>query len=204
VLQTGESAVSASFFIEQEFKETGFFVYQLYQASFGRKPNYDEFRAERSRLAGIPDTEQRKEQFLADWTSRQIFYQLFPVSLYPAEFVNRLYNTANIYAPAERARQIRALSNGWKSRSDVLRELIENSEFVTREYNSAFVRTRYFGYLQREPDVGGELFWLGLLNQQSQPDLKYYRSIICGFVTSAEYQLRFGGVITRSNSSCGP
>jgi len=29
-----------------------------------------------------------------------------------------------------------------------------------------------------------------------------FRSMVCAFITSTEYQLRFGNVITRSNADC--
>ena len=90
------------------------------------------------------------------------------------------------------------MRNG-KSRARVLREVIEISEFKQREYNAAFVLTQYFGYLRRDPDQGGYDFWLDVLNNR---ELNNYRGMVCAFLTSAEYQLRFGADVTRTNRDC--
>ena len=49
------------------------------------------------------------------------------------------------------------------------------------------------------PDQAGYVFWLGILNNA---DRNNYRGMVCAFITSTEYQRRFGSVITQSNSSC--
>ena len=41
---------------------------------------------------------------------------------------------------------------------------INNRAFIDAEYNRAFVATQYFGYLRRDPDMAGFLFWLGQVN----------------------------------------
>src|SRR5260370_454506 len=66
-------------------------------------------------------------------------------------------------------------------------------------YNQAFVLMEYFGYLNRDPDQGGYEFWLDLLNNREQGN---YRGMVCAFVISAEYQRRFGPLVTRSNADC--
>jgi len=42
-------AVSAAFFIEAEFQQTGSFVYGLFKGALGRQPNYAEFTVDRSK-----------------------------------------------------------------------------------------------------------------------------------------------------------
>jgi hypothetical protein len=59
---------------------------------------------------------------------------------------------------------------------------------------------QYFGYLGRDPEQGGYLFWLNVLNNQQQGN---YRGMICAFITSAEYQHRFGTSVTRTDHDCG-
>jgi Domain of unknown function (DUF4214) len=59
---------------------------------------------------------------------------------------------------------------------------------------------QYFGYLRRDPELGGYNFWLDVLNNRVPGN---YRSMICAFLTSAEYQHRFSSVITRTNADCG-
>ena len=59
---------------------------------------------------------------------------------------------------------------------------------------------QYFGYLRRNVDQGGYDFWLDVLNNREPNN---YRGMICSFITSREYQERFGSVVTRSNADCG-
>ncbi len=89
--------------------------------------------------------------------------------------------------------------NGSKTRAQVLLDVIEIQEFKDREYNPAFVLMQYFGYLRRDPDQGGYLFWLDVLNNHEPNN---FRGMVCAFLTSAEYQLRFGSSVTRSNQDC--
>jgi hypothetical protein len=77
----------------------------------------------------------------------------------------------------------------------------DNSVFAQAEYNSAFVLMQYFGYLRRNPDQGGYDFWLNVLNNRVPNN---YRAMVCAFITSTEYQLRFGSVVTHSNAECAP
>jgi hypothetical protein len=57
----------------------------------------------------------------------------------------------------------------------------------------------YFGYLRRGAEPQGYAFWLNVLNSGSAGN---YRGMVCSFVTSAEYQRRFGTVVTRTNAEC--
>jgi len=91
------------------------------------------------------------------------------------------------------------MNNNGKTRAQVLLDVIEIAEFKTREYNRSFVLMQYFGYLRRDPDQGGYDFWLNILNNREPNN---YRSMVCGFITSAEYQQRFGTVVTRTNADC--
>jgi hypothetical protein len=59
---------------------------------------------------------------------------------------------------------------------------------------------QYFGYLRRDPDQGGYDFWLNILNNREPNN---YRAMVCAFLTSAEYQQRFGASVTRTNRDCG-
>jgi hypothetical protein len=91
-------------------------------------------------------------------------------------------------------------ANQVESRSLVLRDVADSSALMQAEYNSAFVLTEYFGYLRRDPDPSGYLFWLDVLNNRVAGN---YRSMVCAFITSPEYQRRFSAVVSRSNADCG-
>jgi hypothetical protein len=57
----------------------------------------------------------------------------------------------------------------------------------------------YFGYLRRDPDPPGEAFWVDVLTNRMPGN---YNWMVCEFVTSPEYQFRFGGAVNRTNQDC--
>ena len=79
---------------------------------------------------------------------------------------------------------------------------IDNRAFIDAEYNRAFVYTQYAGYLRRNADMAGFLFWLGKINAGALRDGNTQHAMVCSFITSAEYQLRFSSVVTHSNADC--
>jgi hypothetical protein len=192
--------VSAAFFVEREFQRSGSFIYRIYKGSLGRHPNFNEFSHDRALVPGGATFEEAQQAFADQWIQRAIFRQLYPESITVTEFVNRLFDTAALRPyEEERREQIEAMGSG-KTRAQVLRDVIEIGGFKTGEYNPSFVLMEYFGYLQREPDSEGYAFWLDVLNNREPGN---YRSMVCAFVTSREYQQRFSAVVTRSNSECG-
>jgi hypothetical protein len=78
------------------------------------------------------------------------------------------------------------LTQGRKTRAEVLRAIVESPEVVARFYNEAFVVVEYFGYLRRDPDIL-YLSWIQTLDQTNN-----YRLLVSGFLNSAEYRQRFG------------
>jgi hypothetical protein len=82
------------------------------------------------------------------------------------------------------------------SRARVIRKVIEYQEYINAEFNPAFVLFQYYGYLRRDPDPGGYTFWLSKVQGN-------FRAMVCAFITSAEYQLRFGPNVPRNNAECG-
>ncbi len=194
-------AVSAAFFIEQEFQQTGNFIYRLYKASYGTVPGYANFMTERSRISSNANLQTSKEAFTNEWVARNAFLQAYPSSLTPEQFVNRLFDTAQL-APytQERQQEIAAMTNDGETRASVLRDVVEIQKFKDREYNRAFVLMQYFGYLRRDPDQAGYDFWIDILNNKVPGN---FRSMVCAFLTSAEYQKRFGSIISHTNADCG-
>ena len=126
----------------------------------------------------------------------------YPASQTNAQFVNKLFDTAGLVPfTAERQQEIDAMNNNGRTRAQVLLDVIEIPAFKTGEYNGAFVLMQYFGYLRRDPDQGGYDFWLDVLNNRVPGN---FRSMVCAFLTSAEYQRRFGSTVTRTDRDCGP
>lgn len=192
--------VSAAFFVEQEFQQSGSFVYRIYKASPGRRPTYSEFSADRGKVIGGALLERRRQAFANEWVTRADFRNAYPESLSPFEFVNKMYDTAGLQLHDSRQRQGEAMMNNGKTRAAVLRDVIDTSEFSDREYNPSFVLMQYFGYLRRDPDADGYMFWLNALNSG---DTSNYRGMVCSFLTSTEYQQRFSRIVSHSNRDCG-
>ena len=199
--------VSAAFFVELEFQRTGYVVYRLHRAAFGTWPGaptranltYTQFTADRALLPEGSNIAQTTINFANGFVSRPEFLNFFPANQTNAQFVNKLFDTAELTPyTAERQQQIAAMTGG-KTRAQVLLDLIEIPEFKTREYNRSFVLMEYFGYLRRDPDQGGYDFWLNVLDNR---DPNNFRGMVCSFITSEEFQLRFGNAVTRRNSDC--
>ncbi len=192
-------SVSAAFVIETEFQVTGSFVYRLYKGALGRQPTYSEFVTDRTKVVGGSDLAASKTVLLDDFVLRPEFKQTYPDSMTNAQFVNKLFDTAGLVPfTTERQQQIDAMNAG-KKRAQVVGDVIEIQAFKDREYNPSFVLMQYFGYLRRDADPSGYAFWLDVLNNR-QPN--NYRGMVCAFITSAEYQLRFSSVVTHANSEC--
>ncbi|HKZ81001.1 MAG TPA: DUF4214 domain-containing protein [Pyrinomonadaceae bacterium] len=198
-LRARRNAVSAAFFIEAEFQQSGFFVYRLYKASFGVLPTHRQFIADRSRVIGGPTLESDKTTLANDFVMREEFRTRYPDTLTPEQFVNLLFDTAGLVPFTAQRQQLADDMRNGKTRAQVLREVIEIAEFITQEYNTAFVLMQYFGYLGRDPEPEGFAFWLDVVNNRERNN---YRGLVCAFITSAEYQLRFSSVVTQSNAQC--
>lgn len=204
--------VSAAYFIELEFQKTGSVIYRMYRASYGASTNdqllanisYQQFSADRPLINPDPSQIQQSTQdFANQFVQRAQFKTIYPDTMTNTEFVNKLYDTAGLTPyTSERQAQITAMQGG-KSRAQVLLDVIEIPEFKTREFNRAFVLMQYFGYLRRDVDTGGYDFWLDVLNNRLPNDSSGYRSMVCAFITSAEYQQRFSPVVTRNDHICG-
>ncbi len=198
-IKTRRITVSAAFFIEQEFQDTGSFVYRFYKASYGRRPTNAEFVTDRGAVIGGANLEARKQAFANDWVSRPAFQTVYPVAMTAEQFVNKLFDSAALMPfTAERQQLVSDMQMG-KTRAQVLRELTELTAFTTREYNPAFVLMQYFGYLHRNPDQGGYDFWLNVLDHRVPNN---YRAMVCAFITSREYQERFGPQLRTTNVDC--
>jgi Domain of unknown function (DUF4214) len=198
--------VSAAFFAEREFQETGSFVFRVYRSSLGRQLSFPEFLVDRQQIAAGPTLDQSKIAFLNAFVQRPEFVQKYQNYITANSFVDALLqttrDTAGIDLASERSNLISRYNAGsslTESRALVLRDLGDNSSVSQVLYNPSFVLMEYFAYLRRDPDQGGYDFWLNVLNRREPGN---YRSMVCAFLTSAEYQRRFSPVVTRSNADC--
>ncbi|HKG15837.1 MAG TPA: DUF5666 domain-containing protein [Pyrinomonadaceae bacterium] len=197
--------VSAAFFHSIEFQRTGYLIYKMYVASFGRMPRLAEFLADvrtigEGVVVGQPNWQETLEantrEFFEDWVSHPSFVAAFG-GLTNAQYVDALLANAHLtLTTAERDALISGLDSGALSRADVLRQIVENPRFHAREFNRAFVLMQYFGYLRRDPDpapdgnLNGLNFWLDKLNQFGGNFVN--AEMVKAFLQSAEYRRRFG------------
>lgn len=198
--------VSGAFFVEPEFQQTGSFVYRLYKGGLGRQPNYAEFSLDRPLVIGGSNLESDKRAFTLLFVQRNGFVQKYAGQTTADLFVDALVATILQSSKLDLSSQRPALIGKYNTGGDIdhsralaLREAIDNASFVNNEYNASFVLMQYFGYLRRDADTGGYDFWLNVLNNREPNN---YRGMICSFITSIEYQERFGLFLRRSNADC--
>ncbi|MDX6695540.1 MAG: hypothetical protein QOF02_3143 [Blastocatellia bacterium] len=202
--------VSAAFFVEQEFQQTGFFVERFFKAALGTRISYEEFVLGRSKVQAGPNAENGKEAFAEDFVQRSDFIQKYgpTASNVCPTFVDALINNVQTGSGVNMTPRRNDLINecniyvnaGPIQRAKVIRKLVEYPEFINAEFNQSFVLAEYFGYLKRTPDVAGFNFWLNQLNSMNPPN---YIAMVCAFINSPEYQQRFYSVITHTDAECG-
>ena len=122
-------------------------------------------------------------------------------------YVQELFNTTGIRpTAAEKQALIDGLTGGTETRASVLRKVVDgtvvisegNVQFTTtygqafynQEYRRVFVYMEYIGYLRRNPDAAGFIFWLAKLTQYSGDPFR--AEMVRSFILSPEYRSRFG------------
>ena len=141
--------------------------------------------------------EANKVAYFLAFVSRQRFLNDYPLTMTPAEFVDRLnLKAGNVLSTSERDTLVAQLQLGQKTRAEVLRAVAEDSDLNNSEKNPAFVLMQFFGYLRRNPndpqdiDYSGYKFWLDKLNQFNGNFVE--ADMVKAFITSGEYRHRFG------------
>jgi hypothetical protein len=200
--------VSVAFFAETEFQETGSYVYRLYKSALGRRPGFQEFFDGRARVVASPSLQANKQAFAQEFVARGEFLRKYPRSMNAAQFVDALLSAASSSAGVTLTMQrasLLALFNGADSgRIAIIRQLADSATFAQAEYKRAFVVMQYFGYLKRDPDERGFDFWVNVLQGKPTVDPAAYHAMVCSFLSSAEYQSRFGMILTHRDSECRP
>jgi hypothetical protein len=198
--------VAAAFLIEQEFRQTGLFIYDVYAGALGRKPFFAEYSADRQQVVGGVNLEAEKTAFAQSFVQRAEFVQKYQTNTSADSFVDALIQnaqTSGVDLSGARASLINAYHGAGstvESRASVMRAVADNTAFKQALYNPAFVLTEYFAYLRRDAEPTGYEFWLNVLNNG---DPGNYRGMVCSFITATEYQHRFSAVVSHSNNECG-
>jgi len=199
-------AVSAAF-LKTEFIESWSFIYRLYKVAFGRRPTLSEFNRVRLQISNHQtNVEDSKRSFARAFVLRPEFLEKYSGGLSGDRFVDLLLTsvlqTSEIDLSGER-QSLTALYNGAAGgRAEILQRVATNTALAEKENSQAFALLPYFGYLRREPDEVGYQFWLNILGAQKTSEPSAYRGMICAFITSSEYQSRFGMFVTRTEKEC--
>jgi hypothetical protein len=185
-------SVSAAFFGSPEFRLKGFFVFKFYGVALGRLPTYEEITGDMRKVTGTTPEEvyAKRDAFAASWAQRADFRARFD-ALTDSDFLDRLLRGTGLQqlsGGVTRDTLLDDLRAARKSRTDVLRAVVEHPDVDAAQYNGAFVAMQYYGYLRRAPEPGGYQSWLGHLNANPGD----FRGMVSGFVNSREYRLRFG------------
>lgn len=198
--------VAAAFFIEPEGQQTSSFIYDLYAGALARQPLYGEYSNDRPQVVGGANLDAAKTSFAQQFVGRAEFVSKYQQANTAASFVDALLGnvqSSGVDLTGERANLIGLYNLGTDmvaSRAAVVRSVADNTTFRQSQYNRAFVLTEYFAFLRRDIDQGGYNFWVNVLGNGEAGN---YRGMVCSFVTSREYQLRFSSVITHDNTECG-
>jgi len=230
-LLTQRVGVSDAFVFEPEYQQTGAYVFRLYRVAYGNSqpfpnpnpdsahpgeenkvPNYSVFLADRERVIGGANLAQKLQELANAFVLRPEFLSRYSNSLSGPNFVDAVLLTVMNDLGVDLTSQRTALIDFFNSggRGAVLYHLaddnqtnsINNRALIDAEYNRVFVASEYFGYLRRNPDMPGFLFWLGQVNSAPLKDLSKQHAMVCSFITSLEYQQRFSSVAPHSNGEC--
>jgi hypothetical protein len=230
--QTQSNGVSDAFFFEPEFQQTAGFVFRAYRAGFGNAQpfplidgfnqteanklvDYSVYVKDRARVIGGADLATAQLAFANLFVSRSEFTSKYPLNLTGPQFVAAILATIQTADGVDLSGQTTALVNEFNTggRGQVLYRLaddnaqtnpINNQAFIDAEYNRQFALTLYFGYLRRNPDIRGFLFWQDQINSAPVRNVPKQNALVCSFMTSQEYQFRFGSDSPRSNAECPP
>ena len=149
--------------------------------------------------------ETNKRDFLDRFVARPQFTTANPLSMTPAQFVDALNaNTKNPEQPssggslteAERDQLVADLTNGTKTRAEILRAVSENTLFSQRQFNrhlftcSMLVTCGAIRTLFPDSDFSGYNFWLQKLKNFNGNFVT--AEMVKAFLWSGEYRQRFG------------
>jgi hypothetical protein len=217
---------SAAFYLSIEFQRTGYMIERLYKTAYGDSAGTSATGSTHQLPVPIVhlnelliDTRQinlgvvvlqpgwstvletNTQNFLAQFVQRPRFQSALPMSLTPADFVNKLdENAGHVLTANERAALVGLFGGASdtkdrSARAQVLRTVADNRNLYESEFNKAFVLIQYFGYLRRDPndgpdsDYSGYEFWLNKLHSFNGNYVS--AEMVKAFISSIEYRQRF-------------
>jgi hypothetical protein len=125
------------------------------------------------------------------------------------QYVDKLFQTTGVNASAaDRLALVDGLNANpaTETRASVLQKIVDgtlvlgegNQQFTTtygqaffeQQFTRAFVQLEYFGYMRRDPDEAGYVFWLDKLNLFGGDFVQ--AEMVLALISSSEYRARFG------------
>jgi len=199
--------ISTSLLIQNELPTAGVFLHGLYTFGLGRRPRFAEYENDRNAINNHNAEIQASRLALAlTFVQRGEFERKYPNTMKAGEFVDQLLNAvsqnASVDLKAERTTLIGLFDGTNAGRAAILARTISQPSVVDAEYNQAFVLVQYFSYLRRDPDDTGFNFWVNTLKSKPLRDPDSARQMVCTFLTSFEFQNRFGMVATHHSGEC--
>jgi hypothetical protein len=179
--------ISSAFFRSEEFQTRAYFVYRFYSA-VGKIPLYETFMPDFAKVSGFLSAQQledNKVAFVNEFMTRSDYQSMYGSIGSNDAYVTALLNTLGLSNHPNKQAWISSL-NGGATRASVLRSVTEDSQVYQKYYNEAFVIMQYFGYLRRSADLS-YVQWIQTMNSNGGD----YRTMINGFLNSAEYRNRF-------------
>ena len=206
-LRTRKVDISTNLLIENELSGTSVFLYGLYSVGLGRLPRFAEFENDRATiLSQKGEVEALRAALASAFVERPEFKRRFPSTMKPGEFVDSLIaslvQSAGVDFGSERGLLIGLLDDTANGRAAVLTRLASDQRVADAHYNHALVAFQYFTHLKRSPDESGLNAWVNTLERKPLRDPDAARSMVCTFINSAEYQNRFGMLVTHTNREC--
>jgi len=206
-LRTRKVDISTNLLIENELSGTSVFLYGLYSVGLGRLPRFAEFENDRATiLSQKGEVEALRAALASAFVERPEFKRRFPSTMKPGEFVDSLIaslvQSAGVDFGSERGLLIGLLDDTANGRAAVLTRLASDQRVADAHYNHALVAFQYFTHLKRSSDESGLNAWVNTLERKPLRDPDAARSMVCTFINSAEYQNRFGMLVTHTNREC--
>ncbi len=197
-------------------------------------PRYLTFVRDRAQVVGGTELANSQQALANAFVQRPEFVARYPLSLSTgSQFVNAVLATIQTASGANLSSEIPILINHFNTggRGRVMFHLandywngcnrlpgspaapcvpsgfgaaVDNRAFIDAEYNRSFVYSQYSGYLRRDADIGGFLFWLNQVSTAPPRNAGKQKGMVCAFITSEEYQFRFGDKAPRTNAECIP
>lgn len=175
-----------------EFQSWSETLYRLHKATSGQMPRFADFMADLRVIAkgveaGVEGQDdvwrENLRRFVVEWTERQEFRTAFK-NKSNEQYVDVLLRNAGLKLDAsERASLVEGLNGGSVTWASVLLKITDNQTFVEQERYRALVLFHYFGYLRRDPDMGGFNYWLKTVERNG--DLTRFTK---DFMSSGEYK----------------